>query len=78
MIRERDEALRRLVKSYLHAISVIKKDKTVMAQSVMSESRVKGDLEKQFDTDDKKAHRCFCRALGNEMGEKTLRKYGRP
>lgn len=54
IIRERDEALRRLVKSYLHAISVIKKDKTVMAQSIMSESRVKGDLEKQFDTDDKK------------------------
>lgn len=53
IIRERDEALRRLMKSYLHAISVIKKDKGVMSRSVMSETRVKEDLEKQFDTGDK-------------------------
>lgn len=59
VIRERDEALRRLMKAYLHTVRVIKRDKGIMREAVMTETRVKEDLKNLFDVDDARLVEAF-------------------
>jgi ABC-type nitrate/sulfonate/bicarbonate transport system substrate-binding protein len=59
VIRERDEALRRLMKAYLHTVSLIKRNKGIMREAVMTENRVKEDLKNLFDVDDARLVEAF-------------------
>jgi hypothetical protein len=52
VIKEREEGLRPLLKAYLHAISLLKKDNETMRQCVLTGDRIKKDLKVNFDADD--------------------------